>query len=382
MFLQSTDGAICAHTETRRFRFVWLGDIARLLCFLHSTAMHAFVASTAGIQTSIGWHTTNLCTCRRAATRSIVRACAQPVDQEAPAREAVTEEHALKKGITDGAALGSDEFKHHLTSTLGWVGVASSLIPVLYFLRGPDRALEYVTAYIVEYSLSVDNLFVFLLIFAFFKVPSSAQARVLTYGILGAMAMRGVMIVAGEALIQRFEFVTVGFALLLLFSAAKLLLGGDDEDEDLENNNIVKFSRSLLRLSDHFDGDNFFTMKNGIRYATPLMLVLLCVEFSDVVFALDSVPAVLGISNDSFVIYLSNILAIQGLRNLYFILSDAIGDLRFLRQALAIVLGFVGAKMISGVAGHPVPIVPSLSVVVGTLASGVGLSIAFPKADA
>lgn len=189
------------------------------------------------------------------------------------------------------------------------------------------------------------------------------------------------MIVTGEALTQKFKFVSIGFAGLLIYSASQLLLEDGEGEEDLENNSIVKFSRSLLSFSDQYDGEKFFTVKEGVRLATPLMLVLLCIEISDVVFAVDSVPAVLGITDDLTVIYLSNILAIMGLRNLYFVLSDAIGDLRFLRQSLAIVLGFVGCKMIGGVAGYEVGVIQSLSVVVGTLATGVGLSLAFPESE-
>lgn len=274
------------------------------------------------------------------------------------------------------------DVKEDVLWSLGFVAVAAAVAGGVAWTKGLESAVEFVTAYIVEYSLSVDNLFVFLLIFKFFQVPRKAQLRVLTYGIGGAVVMRGVMITLGEALTKRFEFVSIGFAGLLLFSAAKLLFeGDDDEEEDLEKNSIVKFSRSLLPFSDQYDGDNFFTWEKGARLATPLMLVLLSVEFSDVVFALDSVPAVLGISDDTLVIYLSNILAIMGLRNLFFVLSDAIGDLRFLRQALAIVLGFVGAKMIAGVAGYHVDVLQSLGIVVGTLAGGIGLSVAYPEPE-
>eukprot|EP00172_Hildenbrandia_rubra_P000894 Plantae.Rhodophyta-Hildenbrandia_rubra.ctg15059.p1 GENE.Plantae.Rhodophyta-Hildenbrandia_rubra.ctg15059~~Plantae.Rhodophyta-Hildenbrandia_rubra.ctg15059.p1 ORF type:complete len:201 (-),score=47.10 Plantae.Rhodophyta-Hildenbrandia_rubra.ctg15059:633-1235(-) len=194
------------------------------------------------------------------------------------------------------------------------------------------------------------------------------------------MVLRGIMIVLGEALTQKFKAVTVGFALLLIYSAGKLLLeGDDDEEEDLEQNYVVKFARSLLPFTDKYDGDKFFTNVDGRRLATPLMLVLLSVELSDVIFALDSVPAVLGISYNIFVIYLSNILAIMGLRNLFFLIEDTIGDLRFLRPALAVVLGFIGSKMIAGTAGFELGIVPSLAVVGSALGGGVGLSMAFPE---
>ncbi len=260
--------------------------------------------------------------------------------------------------------------------------MAAATVPIVGSMRGWDRALEFVAAYVVEYSLSVDNLFVFLLVFKYFSVPRESQGRVLQWGIIGALTLRGIMIAAGETLTKRFEVVTLVFAGLLLFSAGKLIFATEEGDDgDLSNNAIVKFARSLVEVTDHFDGDRFFTLENGIKMATPLLLVLLCVELSDVVFALDSVPAALGISGDTAVVYISNILAVQGLRNLYFVLSDTIGDLRFLSQALAVVLGFVGAKMIAGVAGYNVPILPSLGVIAATLTAGIGFSVAFPEPE-
>lgn len=287
---------------------------------------------------------------------------------------------------TTCVAEGSDDSESNrrssdLTKTLAWVSVAAVTAGAFAYTEGQERALEFVAGYIVEYSLSVDNLFVFLLIFNFFKVPRESQDRVLGYGILGAMVMRGILIVFGAELTRRFEIVQLGFAAILLFSAFKLLTEDGDEDEDLEQNSIVKFSRRLLPFTDKYDGTNFFTMQDGVKMATPLMLVLLSVEFSDVVFALDSVPAVLGISQDTKVVYASNILAILGLRNLFFLLSGAIDGLRFLQPSLAIVLGFVGGKMIASVAGYHIDIVPSLAVVLGTLGGGVGLSLAFPGAS-
>lgn len=283
-------------------------------------------------------------------------------------------------GTVSNVSNRDEEIRGHVISTLTWVAVAAACTPIVGLTRGWNEALEFVTAYVVEYSLSVDNLFVFLLIFGYFNVPDQSQKRVLTWGILGAMVMRGAMIIAGTELTRRFELVTLVFAALLMFSAFKLLVDGDDDDgEDLSNNGIVKFARRLVQVTDKFDGDRFFTIQDGVRMATPLFLVLVCVELSDIVFALDSVPAVLGISDDTVVIYLSNILAIMGLRNLFFILAESIGGLRFLSKSLAIVLGFVGCKMVSGVFGYEVPILPSLAVIVGTLGAGIGLSFAFPE---
>lgn len=233
-------------------------------------------------------------------------------------------ESVAGNGVTVDAAETKAGFASDVYKTIAWVAAAVAVAAGVAYWLGSERALEFVAAYVVEYSLSVDNLFVFLLLFQYFQVPRQLQTRVLNYGIVGAMTLRGIMIVAGEALTQRFEWVTLGFAGILLFSAAKLLFAGGEEEEDVENNAIVKFARGLLPFSDSYDGDRFFTTPAagqpgaGTRLATPLMLVLLSVELSDVVFALDSVPAVLGISNNTFVIYSSNIMAILGLRSLFF----------------------------------------------------------------
>jgi TerC family integral membrane protein len=285
-------------------------------------------------------------------------------------------------GGGDGGDPGASTRSSDIAWTLGWVAVAAAAAGGFGYFEGSQRALEFVAGYLIEYSLSVDNLFVFLLIFSNFQVPRKSQERVLSYGILSAFVLRGGMIVVGAELTKRFEFVTVAFALLLLYSGAKLFLEKEEADGDLEDNAIVKFSRRLLPFSDKYDGENFFTLDNGKRLATPLMLVLLCIELSDVVFALDSVPAVLGISTDTKVVYLSNILAIMGLRNLYFLLAGALGGLRFLKPALGVLLTFVGGKMAGETLLHwEVGIVPSLAVIAGVLGSGVGLSLAFPEAD-
>jgi TerC family integral membrane protein len=264
--------------------------------------------------------------------------------------------------------------------TVAWVAVAAATAGGFGYFEGSQRALEFVAGYLIEYSLSVDNLFVFLLIFNNFKVPRKSQERVLNYGIISAFVLRGAMILVGAELTRRFKFVTLGFAGLLLFSGAKLFLEDEDEDGDLEDDAIVKLSRKLLPFSGQYDGENFFTRENGKKLATPLMLVLLCIELSDVVFALDSVPAVLGISTDTKVVYLSNILAIVGLRNLYFILASALGDLRFLRPALGVLLTFVGGKMgAETLLEVDIGIVPSLGVIASVLGGGIGLSLAFPE---
>lgn len=269
----------------------------------------------------------------------------------------------------------------HLVRTVLWIFLAGLTACAVGLYHGRDRALEFITAYIVEYSLSVDNLFVFLLIFGYFRVPRDAQETALNWGIIGACVLRGLMIVLGKALVERFEWISIFFAALLIYSAYKLLFEDDGDDEDLENNRIVRFAKRLLPVTEHYDGVRFFVHEQGQLFATPLFVVLVSIELSDVVFALDSVPAVLGISKDGMVVYASNIMAVMGLRSLFFVISDAITNLRFLQQSLAIVLGFIGVKMVVGVIGFHLPTLLSLGVVTGTLSGGVLLSVLFPNAE-
>lgn len=284
-------------------------------------------------------------------------------------------------GVVEGEQYDKSQLQTDILATLGWIALAAGAAFGINQWKGTVASLQFVTAYIVEYSLSVDNLFVFLLIFEYFKVPRKSQTRVLSFGIWSAVVFRGVMILAGEALTHRFRGVTLLFAGILLFSAAKIVFSGGEDDEDMSQSGVVKFASRLLPFTDHYDGDRFFTKVNNENLATPLMLVLLSIELSDLVFALDSVPAVLGISDDALVIYLSNILAIAGLRNLFFVLADAIGGLRFLPQALAVVLAFVGGKMAFSVFGYEIGTVKSLAVVVSALGGGIGLSLLFPEKD-
>lgn len=271
---------------------------------------------------------------------------------------------------------------HHALKTGMWITVALLISLFIGAVRGRETAMQFVTAYLVEYSLSVDNLFVFLLIFRYFRVPRDAQETVLSYGIVGAMVLRGLMIVAGKSLVNRFEWVGLLFAALLIYSAGKLLFENDDDDDaDLDNNRVVRFAKSIFPVADRYNGDRFFTRggDNSRLLATPLMVVLVSIELSDVVFAVDSVPAVLGLSKDTFVIYTSNIMAVMGLRSLFFVLSSSIGNLRFLKQALAVILGFIGIKMIAGCFGHDFSTAVSLLFVVGSLVIGVLISLVFPS---
>lgn len=244
--------------------------------------------------------------------------------------------------------------------------------------KGPDSGLEYYAGYLVEQSLSVDNLFVFVVLFEYFKVPTDYQGRVLSWGIFGAMAMRALMVFAGVEAIENFRVVLLAFAGILIFTSVKLLAEDDGEEggEDLAENSIVKFARSLITTTDNYDGNKFFTEVEGVgRVATPLLLVLICVELSDVVFAVDSVPAVFGVTKDPFIVYTSNIFAILGLRSLYTVLANAVVDLPYLKPAVALILGLVGMKLGGEYFGFEISNVVSLGVIASVLGSGVWASL-------
>jgi tellurite resistance protein TerC len=246
----------------------------------------------------------------------------------------------------------------------------------VYQRMGTDSALQYVTAYLVEESLSVDNLFVFLVLFNYFGLTESRQQRVLFWGIVGAVVMRGIFIYAGAALLQRFHWMMYLFGAFLVYTGGKLLLRKEEESNP-EDNPALKLARRYIRTTSEYHGDRFSIMQEGKRYATPLFLVLIVIELTDLIFAVDSVPAVLAISDNTFIVYTSNIMAILGLRALYFVLSGMMGRFHYLGTGLAIILIFIGAKMLSATFFH-LPIWASLGVIVGVLAGAVGLSLLRP----
>jgi tellurite resistance protein TerC len=265
-------------------------------------------------------------------------------------------------------------FAQSVFNTVFYVIAAIVFGSCIAVTRGQQAAIEFAVAYLVEQSLSVDNLFVFLMLFQYFQVPLEHQGRVLTWGIFGAVAMRGVMIIAGVAAVQRFRSVILIFAAILLVSAVKLFFE-TDEAEELSNNLILRISKRAVGAVDQYDGENFFTQVDGRTRATPLLLCLVCIELSDFVFAVDSIPAVIGVSQDLLVVYSSNIFAIMGLRSLYTLLVHALHDLPYLRPAVALVLAFIGLKMILEFFHTPISIGLSLAVVATLLSGGVLLSI-------
>jgi tellurite resistance protein TerC len=258
-----------------------------------------------------------------------------------------------------------------------WITVAILFGVGIYDRSGSARALEFFTGYLVELSLSVDNVFVFLLLFTYFRVPKPHQHRVLFWGILGALVMRGVFIAAGVALIQRFEAVVYVFGALLVGSGIKMAMDRDKEMHP-ERNPVLRAARRILPVTKDYVGGRFFTVEAGRRFATPLFVVLLMVETSDLLFAVDSIPAVLAITRDPFVVYTSNVFAILGLRSLYFALAGFLGLFHYLSLGLSAILILVGAKMLLSQV-LPVPTHLSLLLIVLILAASIGASLLWPK---
>lgn len=252
---------------------------------------------------------------------------------------------------------------------LGWslFWITLSLIFTGWFASqyGMELGVPFLTGYLVELSLSVDNLFVIFLVFQSLHIPKRYQHRVLFWGILGAVLSRGALIILGVELIHRFEWLMYVFGGILVVTAAKLVVGSD-ESEEVTESWVVRMARRYLRVSDKPDGDHFFTRENGLLKATPLFLALVVVEISDIIFAVDSIPAVLAITNDAFVAFGSNILAILGLRSLYFVIAEWVSRLRYLKPGLSVILGFIGVKMLIS-HYYKIPSWVSLLVIVGVL---------------
>jgi tellurite resistance protein TerC len=242
--------------------------------------------------------------------------------------------------------------------------------------HGTELAVTYVVAYLVEESLSVDNLFVFLVIFNYFGLSEKRQHRVLFWGIWGAIVMRGIFIVAGSALLSRFHWMMYVFGAFLIWTGLKLGFR-KEEEVNPEDNPAVKLARRYLRTTKDFVGEHFFVVQGGVRYATPLFLVLVVIEFSDLLFAIDSVPAVLAISDNVYIIYTSNIMAILGLRSLYFVLAGMMDRFHYLAPGLAVILVFIGVKMVGSGFVHLPPAL-SLAVIGGVLAIAVVASLLRP----
>ena len=235
--------------------------------------------------------------------------------------------------------------KETVAWSIVWVSIALAFNGFIFWQFGAAHAKLFLTGYLIELSLSVDNLFVFLLIFSFFKVPKKYQHRVLFWGIMGALVMRMIMIFAGAELVERFHWIIYVFGVFLVYTGLKMFQNSEDNFEPHESM-IVKFATKYIRISKHYDGDKFFVIKDGVRTGTLLLLVLIVVEFTDLVFAVDSIPAIFGITTDRFIVYTSNIFAILGLRTFFFLLADLADRFHYLKYGLAFVLTFIGVKML------------------------------------
>jgi tellurite resistance protein TerC len=281
---------------------------------------------------------------------------------------------------------GATTFKQALWGCAFWITLAIAFGILVYFWQGPQKALEFATGYVIEESLSVDNLFVFLVLFKYFKVPSENQYGVLFWGIIGALVMRFVFIVVGVGAIQRFHWIIYIFGAILIWSGIKLAFGNEVEVEP-EKNFVLKLFRKFMPITDEYSGKKFFVKHARRRMATPLLAVLIVVETTDLLFAVDSIPAVLAITRDPFIVFTSNVFAILGLRALYFALSGMFGIFHYLHYGLSAILVFVGTKMLLsgehtsafGIPLHveiPTPI--ALTIVGSILALSIIASLAFP----
>lgn len=258
-----------------------------------------------------------------------------------------------------------------------WFSLAMGFNAIVWWWLGPDLGLKWTAGYLVEIALSVDNVFVFIVIFGFFKVPKKHQHRVLVWGIIGAAIMRFTFILAGIALLEQFHWLIYLFGAFLVFTGIKLALPQGD-DVDPEKNIAVRIFRRFYPVTKAYHGRNFFVVIDGIKKATPLFVVLLVIETTDVAFALDSIPAVLGITDVPFIVFTSNIFAILGLRSLYFALNGVIDMFRFLNVGLALILVFIGIKMLIGGYYH-ISIGVSLGVIAAVLTAAVAASLLIPK---
>ena len=268
------------------------------------------------------------------------------------------------------------KFREALAWSALWIGLAAIFAILLFFWHGRTSSLEFVTGYVIELSLSIDNLFIFLLIFRYFQVPAVHQHKVLFWGILGALIMRAVFIVAGVGLIQRFHWIVYVFGVLLVYSGIKLFVQ-DNAEIHPEKNPVLRLLRRWVPVTKDYESSKFFVRRPSL-YATPLFVVLLVVETTDVVFAVDSIPAILAITLDAFIVYTSNVFAILGLRSMYFALAGMMEMFRYLHYGLSVVLIFVGTKMLIS-RYYEIPTELALGTVAAILLLSVAASLLKPK---
>lgn len=281
--------------------------------------------------------------------------------------------------------LGVFHKKSHVVSTreaiawtVVWITLAMLFNLGIWHYAGEEKALEFTAGYLIEYSLSVDNIFVFALLFSYFAVPPQYQHRVLFWGILGALIMRAIMIGAGTILISKFAWIIYVFGAFLILTGIKMIVKREEEIHP-ERNPVVKWFKKLMPVTSDYRGSKFFVRENGVRMATPLFVVLLLVEISDVIFAVDSIPAIFAVTKDPFIVYTSNVFAILGLRSLYFALAGVMDKFHYLKIGLGVVLTFVGVKMFLGHTAYKIDIHLSLGVIITVLAASVVASLVWPR---
>jgi tellurite resistance protein TerC len=264
--------------------------------------------------------------------------------------------------------------------TVIWISLALLFNAAIYFYAGPEPALQFLTGYLIEKSLSVDNIFVFVMLFSYFAVPVEYQHRVLFWGILGALVMRGLLIGVGAFLIEQFHWIIYIFGAFLIFTGLRMAFQKEEKDIQVESNVMVKMLRRVIPITEGYHGHDFFVRQAGRLFATPLLLVLIVVETTDLIFALDSIPAIFAVTTNAFLVYTSNVFAILGLRSLYFLLAGVVTKFRFLKLGLSAVLAFVGTKMLVEGFYH-IPIALSLGVIAAILAISIGASLLLPEAE-
>lgn len=269
-------------------------------------------------------------------------------------------------------------FKESITWTVVWVTLALLFNGGIWHFYGSQQALEFFTGYLIEKSLSVDNVFVFVLLFSYFTVPPLYQHKVLFWGILGALLMRAIMIVLGAALITKFTWIIYVFGAFLVLTGIKMVVKREEAIHP-ERNPVVRWFKTLMPVTSDYRGDKFFVRENGLRKATPLFVVLLLVEFSDLIFAVDSIPAIFAVTTDTFIVYTSNVFAILGLRSLYFALAGVMDKFHYLKIGLGVVLAFVGVKMLLAHTAWKIPTLWSLGVIVLILTVSVVVSLLRPR---
>jgi tellurite resistance protein TerC len=269
-------------------------------------------------------------------------------------------------------------FKESIAWTVVWVALALLFNGAIWYFVGAQKALEFFTGYVIEKSLSVDNVFVFAMLFSYFAVPPLYQHKVLFWGILGALAMRAVMIALGAALIAQFSWIIYVFGALLVLTGIKMAVKREEAIHP-ERNPVVRAFKGLMPVTSDYRQDRFFVAERGVRHATPLFVVLLLVEVSDLIFAVDSIPAIFAVTTDPFIVYTSNVFAILGLRSLYFALAGVMDKFHYLKIGLGVVLAFVGVKMLLAHSPYKLDTLLSLGVVVGILAMSVVASLLRPK---